>query len=677
MTPPSHGSRPLDRVERGVLLLERGHPRQALIQFREVLSSHPDHGLAHYNSGVAYHALEDYANAAACYLEAIERLPNLNAAYHNLGQAFTRLSRPTEAVPVYEKALELDPDDFNSAHNLSLLYRKLGRDQAAIDAIHTAIRARPDSAEAFCILGMLHHESDRFDEAMVSLEQALRIHPDYPEAHYHKGIVHQKTDRFESALRAYQKAMASDPEFAPAHWLYHLSLPMIYDSPDHLDTCRRDFKIRLNRLIESIQLDDDRGKAFALRGIQTTTNFFLHYQCRDDVTIQKRYGQLVHRVMAANYPQWPAKNTMPPIPEDGRIRIGYVSSLMYHHTVGTFLSGWLESHTPDLFDISCYHVGRRTDDFTHRLKDLSNRFHYFAGNLEAAIRQIASDDLHILVYTDIGMDPITAQLAALRLAPVQCKGWGQPVTTGLPTIDYYLSSDLMEPPNADAFYSEVLVRLPNLALCYRPPTLPEPPKTRSELGLPDDRFIYLSTQSIFKYLPQHDDIYPKIAREVPGALFVFLKNQSEFATARFRRRLQSAFARFDLDADTFCHFSNRLNFNDFLSLNLAADVVLDSLEWSGGKTTLEALSCGLPVVTLPGRLMRGRHAYAMLRKMDVAETIAVDKAMYCGIAVRLATDPMFKAHVRARIARNRFRLYQDREFMQALERFYRDRVISP
>ena len=85
------------------------------------------------------------------------------------------------------------------------------------------------------------------------------------------------------------------------------------------------------------------------------------------------------------------------------------------------------------------------------------------------------------------MDPIAGRLAAQRLAPVQCVAWGQPETTGMPTLDYFLSSDLMEPPDGAAHYTESLVRLPNLGLCYLPDALPDVRLDRAALGLPPDR----------------------------------------------------------------------------------------------------------------------------------------------------------------------------------------------
>jgi predicted O-linked N-acetylglucosamine transferase (SPINDLY family) len=232
----------------------------------------------------------------------------------------------------------------------------------------------------------------------------------------------------------------------------------------------------------------------------------------------------------------------------------------------------------------------------------------------------------------------------------------------------------MEPSQADQYYSESLVRLPNLALCYRKPQLPEHPKTSRELGIPLNRFVYLSTQSIFKYLPQHDDLFVHIARQVPKALFVFISNQSAFATERFRHRLRAAFDAYNLEADHFCHIVPRLNFSDFLSLNMAADVLLDTLEWSGGKTTLEALSCSVPVVTSPGRFMRGRHAYAMLKRIGLPETIGSDKASYIRIAVRLAHDPSFYADVKSKLKRGCHNLYDDHDFINQLEMFYKSVV---
>jgi tetratricopeptide (TPR) repeat protein len=512
------------------------------------------------------------------------------------------------------------------------------------------------------------------DAALEYYQKALDADPGLAEAHYNMGLILQQMGQYERGLSCFQKALACNPAFAPARWLYLLSLPRLYDTPEQIDQMRRRFTRNLDELVDSVKLATPFQIQYALQGIRTATNFYLQYQGRDDLELQKKYGRLVQAVMSARYPQWAHRPAAPATLPAEPIRIGYVSSFMCRHTVGSFLAGWLENHDHAAFRIHCYHVGDKIDDLTAHFRRISHDFHHFAGDVEAAAARIAADRLHILVYSDIGMNTETLQLAALRLAPVQCKGWGHPVTTGLPTIDYYLSSDLMEPGRAQQYYSETLVRLPNLALCYHPPQMPSAPLTRKALGIPEDRFIFLSPQSLFKYLPQHDEVYPLIARQADRACFVFISHQSPYVTRRFRERLHRAFARYGLDADRFCCFSPRLHADGFLSLNLAADVLLDTFDWSGGKTTLEALSSGLPVVTCPGRFMRGRHAYAMLTRMGLSETIARDRSEYCQIAVRLAIDGPYHESVRARFKTHRQRLYHDKEFISALEDFYRSLV---
>jgi predicted O-linked N-acetylglucosamine transferase (SPINDLY family) len=241
-------------------------------------------------------------------------------------------------------------------------------------------------------------------------------------------------------------------------------------------------------------------------------------------------------------------------------------------------------------------------------------------------------------------------------------------------MDYFISSELMEPANGEAHYSEKLVRLPNISISYEPPELPKIPKTRGQFGIEKNAFVYLSPQSVFKYLPQYDFVYPKIAREVSEAKFVFISNDSQSLTRVFRSRLMRAFHKLGLDARQYCVFQPRLSQNDYLSLNLAADVMLDTLEWSGGKTALEAICCNLPIVTKPGTFMRGRHTFAMMRILEIKEAIAGNEEEYIQTAIRMAKDKEFYFEIKKRMDLNKNKLFNDVDAVKALETFFRSLV---
>jgi protein O-GlcNAc transferase len=98
-------------------------------------------------------------------------------------------------------------------------------------------------------------------------------------------------------------------------------------------------------------------------------------------------------------------------------------------------------------------------------------------------------------------------------------------------------------------------------------------------------------------------------------------------------------------------------------------VMLDSIGWSGGNTTLEAMAQDLPVVTFEGDLMRGRVSAGMLRMMGMPETVAGTIEDYVSLAVRIAKDPAWRTELRSRVIRDRQRLYRDRTCIVALEDF--------
>jgi protein O-GlcNAc transferase len=648
---------------------------EAVSNYEKALVLNPHHARAYFNMGNASKAVGRLDAAIGCYEKCIQFDGNDVDAHYNLANARYADGQMQAAVNAFEETLRRRPDDVLALNNLGCLSKDLGADEQAVAMFKRSIEIDPTYTPAYINLGNAYKDHHDFEHAYAAYRKAISLEPGNQDALVSMGSLLKKEGRFDEGLEFLKQAVGLCPDVSNAWWYYFLALPILYDSESDISTSRKRFSDGLTTLISAVKVDTSDQRKRALAGIGSITNFYLQYQGQNDLDLQKRYGRFVHRVMAANFPQYTVARQMPALNGDRKIKIGYLSSFMRAHTVGHFLMGWLENHDRSKFELYCYHIGHATDELTEAFKQKSDRFYQVPGNIEAMAKQVFNDDLHILTFTDIGMFAPATQLAGLRLAPIQCKGWGHPVTTGLPTIDYYLSADLMETDDADDHYSEKLVRLPNLALALKEPQVPENGKTRLDFGISGSDFVFLTSQSLFKYLPQYDDIYPRIAAGVENARFVFISNPSAGITQRFRKRIERAFNHHHLPMDRFCIFQPRLSPDDFMRLNKASDVLLDPFCWSGGKTTLEGIACGLPVVTCPGTFMRGRHAVAMLKMMGITETIAENAEAYIAIACRLGNDMDFFNRIRNSIAANRHLLYDDKSCIRALEDFYR-RVVE-
>ena len=284
-------------------------------------------------------------------------------------------------------------------------------------------------------------------------------------------------------------------------------------------------------------------------------------------------------------------------------------------------------------------------------------------------RRIADDDLDVLVYPELGMHPETFTLASLRLAPVQCAGWGHPTTSGHPEIDWFISCADMEPPDAQRHYSERLALLPGLGTRYAMPRA-TPGRGRADFGLPEDRTLYLMPQSLFKIHPDNDDLVAGVLERDPQGVVVVFASHHENLTQAYAARLGRALEARGMDIhERACFLAPFLPHGEYLRLNELCDVMLDTLHWSGGNTSLDALATGLPIVTLPGQLMRGRQSQAMLRTLGLDELVASDVEAYVETAVRLGRDPAARARLAQVIAVRRGELFEREEPVRALEAF--------
>jgi len=219
------------------------------------------------------------------------------------------------------------------------------------------------------------------------------------------------------------------------------------------------------------------------------------------------------------------------------------------------------------------------------------------------------------------------------------------------------------------------VRLPNLSIFVEPPEGVGVRRTREDFGLRDDDTVYIVTQSLFKMMPNQDDLFAQIAARVPQARFVFIEHVSSTASQAFKRRVHRALARYGESWDRRCMMTPRLSESDFLELNRHADVFLDVVGWSGGMTALEALAGGCVPVTWPGPWMRTRHTFALLQQLGVLDTVASSQQEYVTIAARLAEDRDFLQAMRRRIRQNLHKPYRDRGCIEGLEHFL-ERVVD-
>jgi predicted O-linked N-acetylglucosamine transferase (SPINDLY family) len=240
----------------------------------------------------------------------------------------------------------------------------------------------------------------------------------------------------------------------------------------------------------------------------------------------------------------------------------------------------------------------------------------------------------------------------------------------MPTLDHFLSADLMEPPDGEAHYTENLVRMPGLGMHYTPDEQAVPAFDRAALGLEPGIPAYWSGQALYKYLPDSDSVFPRIAAAVGACQFIFIGfAKSAAVTSMFRERLRLAFAAFGLDADRYCVMLPPMPQERYLAAVGLADVILDTIGWSGGKSTLDCLATNPAVVTIPGRFMRGRHAAAILRRIGCEETIARSLDEYVAIAARLGLDVGWRTRVRRAVAEGKHRAFRDTAYIRALETF--------
>jgi len=592
----------------------------------------------------------------------------LPEAYHLLGKALLGLGELDDAQRWMQKALQAKPEDAVAHNLLGMVLRAKGDGAGAEASFRRALQLNRSFADAYVNLGTVLSDAGQAADAEDAFRKAVGEQPSHPVALCNLGVLLAERGAHAEAEQCFRKVLEVEPAYFHARLSRVVNkLREVYDDEAELVAARAEYQAALEDLRDWAARDP--AAQAAADAVGWITPFFLAYQGQNDRDLQRTYGALICDLMARRYPHLAAPPARPALEPGERLRVGFASGFFYNHSVWKNpIRGWIENLDRSRFAIHGYDTGHRSEADISAARAACARF-VEGLSFEQLAQTIRNDRLHVLIFPEIGMDPVTVKLAALRLAAVQCTSWGHPITSGMPTIDYFLSSEMMEPPDADRHYTEKLVRLPNLSVHYTPALYPERPLARRDLGVGEDALLFFCAQSLMKYLPQYDIVFPRIARQVPQCQFLFISAHRPPITQRFLQRLGRAFRSEGVDPARHVVMLPRMDGPTFQAVARLSDIFLDSVGWSGCNSSLESMACGLPAITCAGSTMRARHTYAFLKCMELDELIASDLDSYVELAVRFARDTTWRAAMRTRMLERLPRLYGDLQCVRALEDF--------
>ncbi len=608
--------------------------------------------------------------AIASCRQALALNPVMIAAQQSLSRLLLETEQFEQAEDSYRREIELTPQHFGPHHQLGVVLSRVKRHTEAIEQFKRAIALNPRSGASYFSLAETYTEFDSESGETLALaqanyEKAVEVEPGVSSFHRSLGLNYWRGTQLERALNSLNKAIVLDPGDAKARWArVMLWAPPFSVNASGVSLDRSGFGAELAKFEDWWVTSGTDGAQF----VGDLQPFFLTYQEESNLPLLKQYGQLCAKAMQ----RWLDRQQSPAFkrPMGKRIRLGVVSGDIRLHSVWmALIKGWFQSLDLERFELVVFSLAELVDPETSWAR---SRADVFIGGPKSILQWVAAlreQNCEILLYPAVGLQPMALKLACLRLAPVQINSWGHPDTSGLPTLDYYVSADCFEPANAQDHYSEQLVLLPNLGNRLQPLTLTSKDPGFAVLNIDLERPILVCPGTPFKYQPEHDHIFADIAREVPDAQLVFFRPSITVLANLLEARVTRQFEAAGLNVKDHVRFIRWLNFHEYHCLLRHATVLLDTIGFSGYNTAVQAIECGLPLVTREGQFLRGRLASAVLRRMELEELIVQTKTDYVSLVVKLVTDRDYRAHIRHEIQQRRSVLFDDESAMGPFQDF--------
>jgi hypothetical protein len=289
----------------------------------------------------------------------------------------------------------------------------------------------------------------------------------------------------------------------------------------------------------------------------------------------------------------------------------------------------------DKYSLTLVHLGQI--DSTADLSIFKNVLQVTCSDIGLDLSEIQNTNFGLALFLDIGLTPESIYLSNMRLAPAQVACLGHPVSGRNNQIDYFLSGKLIETIGAKRHYSENLRLLPGSGV------LPYfPSYQRKNLLLSDSVRVAVPWSAIKYNMPMF-----RCLKELQdaGAHLVFIPGSS---INRYQASIPVRMSMLEYFGRNITIVPN-LPYTEYMKVLESCHFAVDSYPFGGYTTIVDALWCGLPIVTLEGNQWFNRVASYLLRRVGLEELVTDSYKQYTMVAKSLL-DPTKLDKIRKQVS---------------------------
>lgn len=519
--------------------------------------------------------------------DAIAICPFFEFAYFNLAVVYTEQQQTDKALACYRRVLQITPNNAQAYNNMGVIYKTGNKLVEAIECFEAAVHHDPNMTMGLNNVAVNLIMFGKFQAALKHLKRATEVDPNNADTYNNLGLLYWDQGDVMEAVKMYDKACALRPHSGKSHQ---------------------------NRLLALNYLDLPLDDLFAAHSCWA--QHYLRNQMQDEP-----------------FTEWPLLKKA----TGQRLRVGYIGADFYHHSVSYFCHALLQHYDRDNFEVFIYSNGAHTDDKTELFKSMvgpSNFFKIDGMPAKALAEKIWADRIHILIDLSGHTAHNRLDVMALKPAPVQFTWIGYNNTTGLGAIDYRVTDAVVDPLDTEQKFSEELVRLPDIFLCYTPPA--KVPDVGPLPALRNQYVTFGSFSCLAKVNPHCVATWARVLNDVPGSRLL-LKTKG-FSSAEVCDSFVAQFRSHGVAGHRLTLLSLTPTSFDHLSVYNKVDIALDAFPYANTTTTCETMLMGVPVVTLAGNTHGHRVGKALVIAVGMQELVAYTADEFVSKATALAAD---------------------------------------